>query len=32
MNADLFRAITGQEIETFGRDGIVVLRQMFDAD
>lgn len=32
MNMDLPRAITTDEIETFDKDGVVLLRQMFDAD
>ena len=32
MNPDVPRAITGDEVETYQRDGVIVLRDMFDAD
>ena len=32
MNTDLRRAITDAEVEAYDRDGVVVLRDMFDAD
>jgi ectoine hydroxylase-related dioxygenase (phytanoyl-CoA dioxygenase family) len=32
MNTDLFRAITLNEVETYHRDGVLLLRGMFDKD
>ena len=32
MNTDLFRVITLNEVETYHRDGVLLLRGMFDKD
>ena len=32
MNKDLPRAVTAEEIETYDRDGVIMLPGLFDAD